>query len=997
MNWFSTQIDYIYFVYGLAFLILALFAAPLARARQPAIPWGWLAAFGFIHGIHEWLVLLQVSLRPFPVLISTTVFTLSLSFLFLFEFGRRSWNSTTGPTGIKLPDFLLVALMLALLIGLPSGWTPVLSRYVLALPGSLLAAAALTRLARNRHVAKIELSLAAILLVLYAVAVILRGYPRPHFPEFRAYLVSPTSAFPVELIRAGLMMLLAGALNAINRRLEISKYGAYNTSGPHYPLRRLGLLLAAIVAGGWMLTEALGRYHSREIRRSMVERTETMAALLDKNIAAQLRGVSEDRTSPAFQALQEQLTRSVGVNPDIKIIYLYGLRGRDFFFYVTSDGNPAHPAIGPGELYVGEIEDSDYTVFENATSYTVGPYADQWGYWVTAAVPFLLDARSSRATMALGIDIDAFGYMQSIRQFRFAGIALTVIVCLIILDHFSQHRRIRQQSLALAYSMTATQQANRQLEDQVASRTRELDREKNARLAAMESTLQAESRYRILTEQIPAIAYSVDLHPEPRTTFISPQVREILGYSVAEWLADPVFWRDIIHPDDRECVVDAVVKSNLNGENLDLEYRARDKEGVYRWIHNIGRYLRGPDGAPVHAHGVMFDVTRERRVEEELLKTEKLESLGLLAGGIAHDFNNILTSILGNVSMIRSYLTPEDEQARQLLTETEQASLRARDLTRQLLAFAKGGLPVKRPHWLSRIAREVAVFALRGSQSRLEFESDPGEKPVSVDEGQIAQAIQNLVINADQSMPEGGIVRMRLTQRTIGEHSGVQVAAGDYVRLEVADQGCGIPATSMPKLFDPFFTTKPRGTGLGLTTAHAILRKHGGGLEVRSEPGRGSTFSLYVPVSSEIPGEESRITPPSGPERHSDKARRILVMDDEPSVIQLCKFILEHRGFRVELTADGREAVARYREALEGGDGFDLVILDVTVPGGMGGDEAFAYLKSLDPSVRAVVTSGYSNGDIMANHRLHGYAGVLPKPYVAADLIHVVEACLPHA
>jgi PAS domain S-box-containing protein len=382
-----------------------------------------------------------------------------------------------------------------------------------------------------------------------------------------------------------------------------------------------------------------------------------------------------------------------------------------------------------------------------------------------------------------------------------------------------------------------------------------------------------------------------------------------------------------------------------------------------------------------------LEIVDREKIEDELLKAQKLESLSILAGGIAHDFNNLLASIMGNISLAMLDLDPANGAFRQL-EAAERASLRAQDLTRQLLTFSKGGEPVKRTTDIRELITEAAGFALRGSRVRHNFSFPDDLWLVDVDEGQITQVIHNLVINADHAMPAGGTVTIRCENSTVTEPA-LPLRRGDYVKIIVQDRGVGIAKDHLPKIFDPYFTTKQKGSGLGLATAYSIIKKHGGYIAVESELGAGTTFSIHLPASraaaKEKKARETRVLTGTG---------KILLMDDEEDVRRTTGDVLKRLGYTVEFAEDGLRAVELYVAAMRSGDPFHAVIMDLTVPGGMGGRQALIELLVVDPEVRAIVSSGYSNDPVMADYRNYGFKGVVAKPYRIHDLGETLHAVL---
>jgi CheY-like chemotaxis protein/anti-sigma regulatory factor (Ser/Thr protein kinase) len=375
-------------------------------------------------------------------------------------------------------------------------------------------------------------------------------------------------------------------------------------------------------------------------------------------------------------------------------------------------------------------------------------------------------------------------------------------------------------------------------------------------------------------------------------------------------------------------------------------------------------------------------------MEEELLRTEKLESIGILAGGIAHDFNNLLTAILGNISLVRLCVDPEDDIYERMV-EAEEASLRAKDLTQQLLTFSKGGAPVKKIVSISELVRESAIFALRGSDVKCDFSVPDDLWAVEVDEGQISQAIQNLIINADQAMPEGGTIHASCKNVTICEDDIKILKDGRYVMISIKDHGVGIPEENLEKIFDPYFTTKERGSGLGLATTYSIIKKNGGHITVESEVGVETTFHIYLPASKKRPIKKEK----RGKRADIIKGK-ILVMDDEEMVRLVARTMLKRIGYEVESANDGAEAIELYKKAKELGQPFDAVIMDLTVPGGMGGKEAIKKILDVDPEVKAIVSSGYFNDPVMADFKRYGFCGVVAKPYTIRELSEVLSALM---
>ncbi|NWJ46490.1 MAG: response regulator [Chloroflexi bacterium] len=394
---------------------------------------------------------------------------------------------------------------------------------------------------------------------------------------------------------------------------------------------------------------------------------------------------------------------------------------------------------------------------------------------------------------------------------------------------------------------------------------------------------------------------------------------------------------------------------------------------------------------------VFRDVTHERKLELEVARAEKLESVGILAGGIAHDFNNVLTSIAGNIWLAK--LATKDQKSlkvEDLLAEAESQTFRAKELTHQLLTFSKGGAPIKKISSLQELVRETAIFALHGSNVRCVFALPEDLWVVNIDTNQISQVINNLIINADQAMPEGGIITITaenvLANSVVRQDEPMLLKTVDYVKVSIQDDGIGISQEALTKIFEPYFTTKSSGSGLGLATSFSIISKHKGFLGVTSKLGKGATFFLYLPaLSGEVvaPFEKD-----SGEKLVSMYGGKVLIVDDQNDILVLLKRVLGLVGYEVVTALDGAMGIELYREALESANPFQAVILDLTIPGGMGGKETIQHLLAIDPQVKAIVTSGYSNDPILSNFEAYGFKGALSKPFKFLELREKLDAML---
>ena len=470
---------------------------------------------------------------------------------------------------------------------------------------------------------------------------------------------------------------------------------------------------------------------------------------------------------------------------------------------------------------------------------------------------------------------------------------------------------------------------------------------------------------------------------EGRINLINKLAEELTGWSQDKAMGQPlskVF--NVVDKKTRSSYRNPLSHVLSSGEIVDLP------DGSVLVSRNLTEKLIAASAAPIHDQDSMIvgsvlvfrDITDEQTIVQERLRSSKLDSLGILAGGIAHDFNNILTAVIGNISFARMFSEPGDKQ-HDRLEEAEKAAMRAKDLATQLLTFSKGGTPVRQTASLPELIQDSTAFALRGSNVRCEFNTAPDLCTVEVDQGQISQVINNLIINAVQAMPKGGIVKVDAQNVAVDADSNLPLAFGSYARITVKDHGKGIDAEDLPHIFDPYFTTKEKGTGLGLATSYSIVKRHDGIITVDSTIGEGTEFHTYLPAS-----EKELQTTVHTDDEPLDGQGNILVMDDEEIIRELAVTSLEYLGYDVTAVEDGESCIASYQEAMGGSNPFDIVIMDLTIPGGMGGVEAIQRLRELDPNVTAIVSSGYSSGPVLANYEKHGFKGVVAKPYKIEDL-----------
>ena len=497
----------------------------------------------------------------------------------------------------------------------------------------------------------------------------------------------------------------------------------------------------------------------------------------------------------------------------------------------------------------------------------------------------------------------------------------------------------------------------------------------------------AEERFRLAVEASPSAMVMID--PHGQIVLVNAQVERLFGYARAELWGQPVerLLPDRYHAQHVQDRTDYLAAPTGRAMGAGRDLYGRRNDGTEFPVEIGLTPIDTREG--VFVLSAIVDISVRRQLEAEQLRASKVESVGMLAAGIAHDFNNLLTGILGNVSLAKQCVSSPAKAVGRLV-EAERACQRATALTQQLLTFAKGNAPVRQLVGLADLLRDIVPFALRGTNVRSRFLLPDDLWAAEIDPGQMQQAFQNVVLNAAQAMPDGGVVEVQADNYALPPDTPLTLSAGRYVRIVVRDAGGGIPPEVLPNVFAPYFTTKPHGRGLGLAVAYAVLTKHVGAITLESSVGVGTTATIYVPASAQAPSA-SPLLPAAVPGQGSG---RILVVDDEESVRDVLQEMLTHVGYTVDTVAAGEAAMAQYARALATGDRYAAVILDYMLPGGMGGHDILEQLRTLDPQVTALLSSGYADDPIMAAFAQYGFCGVIPKPYTLETLVDVLHRVL---
>jgi two-component system cell cycle sensor histidine kinase/response regulator CckA len=389
-------------------------------------------------------------------------------------------------------------------------------------------------------------------------------------------------------------------------------------------------------------------------------------------------------------------------------------------------------------------------------------------------------------------------------------------------------------------------------------------------------------------------------------------------------------------------------------------------------VRGVGVRLRDISDLVKHAETILEQATERLQMEEELQRARNIESLGTLAGGIAHDFNNVLMGVIGNLTLLTESLD-KDTQPYEVAMAAQRASLKTTVLTKQLMTFAKGGVPVKETASVKTIVTETVNMSLQGTRTKPIYDFAEGLHYIDADADQIGQIIQNLALNASEAMQGDGLLEIAADNIVVNDTELIDL--GEYVRIRVSDNGNGMTDDLVKHVFEPYFSTKEVGHGLGLSISYSIAQRHGGTMSVRSTPGHGTEFTILLPAShGALPikiEEKPGVSKGSG---------RVLMIDDEQIIHESLSRMMKALGYEVSGTMDGEEGLRVYLEAMNSDDAFSMVILDLTIPGGMGGRETIVKLKELNPLVKAIVSSGYSNDEVMANYEAYGFCGRISKP-----------------
>lgn len=542
------------------------------------------------------------------------------------------------------------------------------------------------------------------------------------------------------------------------------------------------------------------------------------------------------------------------------------------------------------------------------------------------------------------------------------GALFFLLIIVIWVWNNSLKRQVRERTVEL-------QQLNEVLRQDIITRT------------AIENELhESEEKYRQLVELLPVGVFEFD--ESGKFLFTNTKAREMFGYN-DEDIEQGINVMSVIEESERERAKAAIINLLHTGITTSAIYTGLKKNGQLFPVE-IHSALIMYEGVIKGVRGIIIDITDKQKAAEEVLRTNKLESVGLLAGGIAHDFNNILSAILGNITLAKLKLA-DDSQVHSYLTESVKACERAKELTYQLLTFSKGGEPIRESARLNDIIIDSANFSLHGSKVTGDFAIPDDLYPAAIDRGQFSRVIHNIVINAVQAMPSGGKIRITAENTELEKGNYYELPEGMYVAIRIRDNGPGIAQENLKKIFDPYFTTREKGSGLGLAIVYSIVKKHAGTIALESVLGQGSCFTIIIPATTLDSVENTTA------EVQIDLTGiNVLFMDDEPMLRSVAEGIFAHLGCSVTTVEEGEAAIQEYIRAASTNIPYSVVITDLTVPGKMGGVETARNLKALYPEAIIIVSSGYADDDVLARYADFGFSAVLRKPFTLEDVKKVL-------
>jgi PAS domain S-box-containing protein len=957
------QLDYIHFLYGLAFVLLAGIARPLSHLPKARLPWRWLGFFGLIHGLAQWMAVLG-SVVPDGFLIAPLQRIVEIiSYLLLIEFARTGWRVLNRKSlGLWVHLALLVPVLTTSALG--SAEMEAAAQYGPGLIGALWSALMLWEYRRIHHAGGLSLLAIAIAMAGFGVA---EGLFPPKADILWADLINreaflPAFGFPVDFISAACAMAICFGTSRHYWKLRALTQPQFDWRPAIILYRWTVITLGATLVAGWVSVEIVGRAWSTSERNNLLSQARVVASSLKTEHLQQLEGLRSDELKPVYEVLHRQLLAMAGANNDYRWIYgMIQRKGRTVF---VMDSTPFHsPDHAPAGTIYADAPQELQAMFTTGKASLIGPYTRRWGSFISAYVP-VRDSATQTVVLVLGVDVDA-----SLFRRREAGARLVPILA----------------TLLLAVALISA----------VSARLVRLDAE--VRIAASEN---ANSLFRRMFQDHGAVMLLIN----PRNGDIVNANRaacQFYGHGPDRLATLHVFDITATQEDDvRSAMATAITRSIGR-----FEFRHRTAGDTIRDVLVLTAPIRMGEETLLHA--IVHDITDLkkaeadlRHMEDQVRHTQKLESLGVLAGGIAHDFNNLLMAILGNADLAREEL-PVGTKARANVLEIEKAARRAAELCRQMLAYSGRGSFTVEDVVLTDIVEEMThILEVSISKKvRFQYDLDRNLPAIRADATQLRQVVMNLITNASEAIGDRtGLISLTTGIRHCDEAFlaeallGEAAVPGNYVFLQVSDTGCGMSSQTLLQIFEPFFTTKFTGRGLGLSATLGIVRGHQGVIYVQSEANRGSSFQVLFPATSAAPRPSAA---PSIAQAMSAEVQRetkglVLAVDDDEVVCHLCRRMLERIGFRVATANGGKEAVEWFRTH---GASARCVLLDLTMPEPDGVQTA-RLLREMRADIPLVLMSGYGEQELEQRYASSRFSGFLQKPFSVQSLIDKMKTVL---
>lgn len=939
-NFLTTQADYLLFLHGLAVMVFGSVCLAMARLDRSGIPWRYLAIFSATWAVAEWLEIISIAMDPGPALSAVQMAFVFAGILARVQFSRLGERAVGGPRlGLWVLSVFTCAALSGSFTGVRTLWWTLDATMAVA---GLWNVSVLFRYRSRLHPGNLPLLwvLAAMTFYSFGTAI-----PILHV----SWLISGIAGgwMPAQLVWGSTAGIASLGLMFHYSRLWRERFPGRPVLPMGLKAWRLAGAILAVLLAGWVAAQLSGRATARQEREDLLSITSMIAASTDRGLLRELEGVASDARKPAYETLQRRFRRVVEANP--KLAFVYGLVRRDGRLYFTLDSTSSEdPDHSPPGMYYRGAPPEVERVFTTGLGTVVGPFTDRWGTFVSAFVP-VRESERGEVFHVIAADMSIGAFYARTASDRLVFILLTLLVVLIQVGTFTLRQMNWESTEAL----------------QVADR-----------------------RYAEMFHNNPAMMLLLD----PETGRISDansaaadffkMTREtMLGMDLAALGVRP-----------REHLLELVREIHRSGGGTGEE------EGVKAdGAHFLADWRAVPVeiGGRTHTFVVLQDITEKRRVEAQrremearLVETQKLESLGLLAGGIAHDFNNILQGVMGNADLA---LRSVDAQSplRRRLEAIRATSRRAADLCKLMLAYSgRGSFTLERRDVASLVRETVQMVEASISKRVAVACSLEEDLPlVECDAAQIRQVVMNLLINAAEAIGDAeGTISVSAVRAAHPEGGPVPGGDDSGVLLVVRDTGCGMDQAIQARIFEPFYSTKFTGRGLGLAAVQGIVRSHRGHLAVKSAPGSGSEFRIFLPAAGE--GAEVPRSSSAG-DGGAPRGGTVLLVDDEEEVREVGRGMLEHLGFRVEAASGGREALAM----VEGGGAYEAVILDLTMPG-FDGTETLRRILARAPALPVVLVSGYDVGELETKYAKNGFAGFLHKPFTLEGLASALGGVL---